>query len=483
MALTTWTNYHSAAYQSEQVNKHLWIAKGIGTNEIYVVEVDPVSGGFPITFAGAQDFGASNVALRVAALLGNPTGLADFGAGATTAQTLRVALANSTPVTLSYDTDWGTVGPTTLRTAAELGNEVGVADFGAGNFSAQTLRAVLASDQPAIPVSQSGAPWSVDAINFPATVATGAGTTDASTMRVVLPTDQSAIPVTVSNFPAAGPLDFGATTTAPRQAAVIGNATGAAIFGAGLTTAQTLRVVLPTDQTAIPASQSGAWSVSVSNFPAAGPLDFGASTTAPRMAALIGNATGAAAYGTGADSAQTLRTTLSTRAETATTPLATRAGNGTSFADFGAGTTGTTTPRVTANITRNGTELSYDAGASDANTLRVVLATGSNPNGGFTPLTTGFNDYSTGNVTTAAYTQLIAAASVTSQANQVEIFDSSGQVMIIAFGGAGSEVDQFYVTPGGNGMIRVKVPVSTRVSIKAKTATANAGLITVNLYA
>lgn len=49
----------------------------------------------------------------------------------------------------------------------------------------------------------------------------------------------------------------GATTL--RTASQIGNATGAALFGAGTTTAQVLRVVLPTDQTSIPAAQSGAW--------------------------------------------------------------------------------------------------------------------------------------------------------------------------------------------------------------------------------
>jgi hypothetical protein len=111
--------------------------------------------------------------------------------------------------------------------------------------------------------------------------------------------------------------DFGASTGAVRVAALLGNASGAAAFGAGTTNAQTLRVVFPTDQTAIPATQSGtwttgrtwtlasgtdsvasvqsgAWSVSVSNFPAdadalaqgsttsgqLGGLDMGAVTTA-----------------------------------------------------------------------------------------------------------------------------------------------------------------------------------------------------------
>lgn len=106
------------------------------------------------------------------------------------------------------------------------------------------------------------------------------------------------IPVTFSG--ATAPVDFGPTTTAPRQAAVIGNTTGLADFGAGLTTAQTLRVVLPTDQTAIPVNISG------------GALDFGMSTAAQRVAALLGNPTGLASFGAGVTGAQTLRVVLPT---------------------------------------------------------------------------------------------------------------------------------------------------------------------------
>lgn len=65
--------------------------------------------------------------------------------------------------------------------------------------------------------------------------------------------------------------------------------------------------------------------------------DYGAATGAIRTASQIGNATGAADFDAGADSAQTLR--------------------------------------VSANLKRAGNELSYDSGASDSNTLRTVLAT------------------------------------------------------------------------------------------------------------
>ena len=92
-----------------------------------------------------------------------------------------------------------------------------------------------------------------------------------------------------------------------------------------------------------------------------------------------------------------------------------------------------------------------------------------------------YNDYSSANVTTSAYTQLVA--STTSAVSEVEIFDSSGQGMILATGGAGSETDQIYIFPGGNGRVPLKIAASTRVSIKAKTASATSGYIMVNFYA
>jgi hypothetical protein len=95
--------------------------------------------------------------------------------------------------------------------------------------------------------------------------------------------------------------------------------------------------------------------------------------------------------------------------------------------------------------------------------------------------TSAYNDYTSTSVTTAAYTQLIA--SLTTATSEVEIFDSSGQGMILATGAAASEVDQIYIFPGGNGRVPLKIAAGTRVAIKAKTATANVGYIMVNFYA
>lgn len=59
--------------------------------------------------------------------------------------------------------------------------------------------------------------------------------------------------IAISNFPISVDTSYGAVGASTlRSAAQIGNATGAAAFGAGATTAQVLRVVLPTDQSSIP---------------------------------------------------------------------------------------------------------------------------------------------------------------------------------------------------------------------------------------
>lgn len=92
-----------------------------------------------------------------------------------------------------------------------------------------------------------------------------------------------------------------------------------------------------------------------------------------------------------------------------------------------------------------------------------------------------FNDYASSNVTTSAYVQLVASTSAA--ASKVEIFDSSGECMILAVGGAGSEVDQLYIFPGGNGPVSLTIPAASRISVKAKTGTASEGYLAINLYA
>ena len=113
--------------------------------------------------------------------------------------------------------------------------------------------------------------------------------------------------------------------------------------------------------------------------------------------------------------------------------------------------------------------------ASDQSTIPVSAIQAGN-----VPYNLVRNVYSSTNVTTAAYVQLVASTSEVT--NAVEIFDSSGQTLAIAFGGSGSEVNQFYVYPGGNGRIPCLIPTGTRVSIIAISANATAGEIDINFY-
>jgi hypothetical protein len=90
------------------------------------------------------------------------------------------------------------------------------------------------------------------------------------------------------------------------------------------------------------------------------------------------------------------------------------------------------------------------------------------------------HDYSSVNVTTGAYVQLIA--STTGTIRKLEIFDSSGRTLVLATGAAASEVDLLYITPGGNGTITVTIASGTRLSIKAVSANATAGELVLNTY-
>lgn len=85
--------------------------------------------------------------LRTAAQIGNATGAANFNYGAVNAQTLQVAaqLGNATG---AIDYNWGTVDAQTIRVAAEVGNATGLADFGAGATTAQTLRVTANQGTP-----------------------------------------------------------------------------------------------------------------------------------------------------------------------------------------------------------------------------------------------------------------------------------------------------------------------------------------------
>lgn len=132
----------------------------------------------------------------------------------------------ATTSTSSSDTGYGVVGINTLRTAAQIGNATGAADFNAGNASNQTLRVVVATNQSAIPVT--GTFWQTTQ-PISGTVTANQGTSPWVISGSVSLSDDH---------------NYGTVSaTTLRSAAQIGNATGAADFGAGATSGQTLRTV------------------------------------------------------------------------------------------------------------------------------------------------------------------------------------------------------------------------------------------------
>jgi hypothetical protein len=90
------------------------------------------------------------------------------------------------------------------------------------------------------------------------------------------------------------------------------------------------------------------------------------------------------------------------------------------------------------------------------------------------------NDYTSIAVTTSVYVQI--KSSTSAAIKKLEIFDSSGQTLLLATGASGSEVNLLYITPGGNGQIAIDIPAGTRLSIKAVSANATSGELDINAY-
>lgn len=279
--------------------------------------------------------------------------------------------------------------------------------------------------------------------------------TMAASFPVVIASDQSAIPVTATTLP----LPTGAATDDP-EGSVTGGAAGTKSYLSGAVYSSTPPTLTNGQQVALQVDSSGNLKVASSS---SGALDYGSSTAASRTAAQIGNASGAADFGAGATTAQTVRTVLAS--DQAPTSAAqswfNKITDGTNAAAVKAASTAPafTDPALVVTISPN-TFNPSQAGRSKVAQL--------------------FNDYTVTSVSDSAYTQLTASTSAA--VNKIEIFDSSGEALILAVGGAGSEVDQLYIFPGGNGAVDLAIPASSRISVKAKTATASVGFLAINLY-
>ncbi len=267
------------------------------------------------------------------------------------------------------------------------------------------------------------------------------------------------------------------------------------------TMANSLAVVIASNQSAIPVSQSGTWNIT--NISGTISLPTGAATEATlaaasaKLPATLGQKLMAASM------AVALASDQSAIPVTGTFFQATQPVSGTFFqATQPVSGTVAATQSGTWNITDISGTISLPTGAATEATLaaqsaKLPAALGQTTMSGsvsFTlasdqsalPASAGLskadfaiNTNSSTNITSAAYVQLIA--STAAAAKQVYIFEGFGTSMKLAFGGAGAEVDQIYVDPGGPGLIPLAVPAGTRVSVKSVATTANTGEFIINL--
>lgn len=349
------------------------------------------------------------------------------------AQSLSVVLATGTTIEVDLgDTNYGTPGADTLRTAAMLG-----------------LGSTAVSDSNPVPISDAGGSITVDGeVEVTASVLpTGAATeVTLSSVDTKLDALSSGITVTATNLDIRD-LSSASDSVAAVQSGAwsIGDITGTITLPTGAATEATLAAIDDTLSTGITvdaadldirdlnsstdsvsAVQSGAWSITDISGTVSLPTGASTETTLAAISAKLPAALGQAVAGS------SLAAVLSSRHEAAATPISVRISDGTSFI----------TP------------------ATGRSSVALVR-----------------NNYVSSPVTTAAYVQLIASTSAT--INQLDIFDSSGQTMVLAIGAVSSEVDTYYISPGGNGKIDLSIPAGSRVSVKAVSANASVGELTI----
>ena len=89
--------------------------------------------------------------------------------------------------------------------------------------------------------------------------------------------------------------------------------------------------------------------------------------------------------------------------------------------------------------------------------------------------------YSTTNVTTSAYVQIVASTSLS--ASQLVIVDTSTQLVKLAIGAAGSQIDLCVFQGNGNPVsVPIYIPAGSTLWLKAISGSATSGYNTVSFF-
>lgn len=445
----------------------------------------------PVTF-GALDFGASAAAGRVAALLGNTTGIADFNFGAVGAQTLRTAsmlgiagaaVSVTNPVnvvsgngTNNYSSGAIAASQFTVSTATAVPESVSLSL----GWDGTTHREISVTTTGVVNVSNS---------NFPTTLDTNYGTPGASTLRTaaMLGMGSTAVSVTnpVNTLPGNGTANYSSAAIAAAQftvatAAAVPESVGLSLGWDGathremsVTTNGTVNVLPgngtnPYSSTAITAAQTTV--ATATAVPETVSLALGWDGTTHREISV--DTSGRQVITTtdlnyGAATANTVRVAsmlgMGSAVVSATNPVNVVPGNGTANYNSGAIAAAQFTVSTAAAVPETvGLALGWDG-----TTHREIAVTSTGAinvsAGGLTTKDFLALDTSSTNITSAAYVQLIASSSAAS--TYVNIFNGSGSILELATGGSGSEVVVLVIPPGGV-EASLSIAASTRISVR-----------------
>lgn len=375
---------------------------------------------------------ANNKGMPVVTLAGEGLGPLAVNTGAAGTTTLRVVLSSDSTISIEEDKNYGVVGANTIRTAAQIGNATGAAEFGSGSDSVQTLRVTTStrSETATTPLAvrlTDGAAFYAGSTEITALAISGKLPATlgqklmTASLAVTIASDQSALAVSqsgtwnITNITGTVSLPTGAATEATSLA--ISGKLPTVLGQTGM--AGSLAVTIANDQSAIPASQSGTWN--------------------------INNVSGTISLPTGAAT------------ETTLSALNNKVAN-----DYGVSTAAI---RTSAQIGNASGVADFNTGATSAQTLRVTLANDSRPASGFTPIQVINRDYSSSSIS-GTFATLGSTLSAT--ANCVTFFETGGSPIIIGWGG----VDKFVIPPGGaESPVLVTIPSATQLQIRTADAT------------
>jgi hypothetical protein len=332
---------------------------------------------------------------------------------------------------------------------------------------ANSVPIVIASDQSAIPAAQSGT-WNINNISGTVSLPTGAATS----------ANQTTTNTSLSTLTSATLVDNAAFTDGTTRLSMSGFIYDD-VAGTALTENNAAAARIDSKRAMVHVVEDGTTRGRYAQVTAANAVKVdGSAVTQPVSAAALPLPTGAAT--------ETTLSALNTKVPANLTVTSTRLlvdGSGVTQPVSAASLPLPTGAATETTLSGMSDKLPATLGQkTSANSMAVVLAS-DQPSipvsqAQIGPVDFARLDYTVTSVTTGAYVTL--SASLAAAVKEIHIFDSSGQTLLFAVGAPGSEVDRFYIFPGGNDRFPISIAAGARVSIKAVSATANSGEISVN---